>query len=417
MSFQNNIKYLKNKILRKQKSHISHSLQAIAWQRFFKKTQGKVLVGILGFFVFIAVAGYLITPDSTPACNEQILEINLQKPFSKITFLKVRRNQSIERHNFLYIMLFGQESSYTKIPIKKYYFVADSIEVELFNEVSPYNLATYHLADVCFPLSDKHEITKQNEQIEFYTVDGKKQHFPIANLQKMALQNIDNQVFILGTDRYGRDILSRMIIGSRVSLSVGFVSVAIALLIGVLLGAVAGYYRGKIDSIIMWFINVVWAIPSLLLAIAISFVLGSGFWQIFVAIGLTMWVDIARVTRGEFLSLREKEFVEAAKGLGFRDITVIFKHILPNITGTLAVIAAGNFASAILTEAGLSFLGLGIKPPLPSWGSMIKENYAYIILDYPYMAIIPAIAIMILVFCFMLCGNLLRDAMDVKSEK
>jgi peptide/nickel transport system permease protein len=212
-------------------------------------------------------------------------------------------------------------------------------------------------------------------------------------------------------------VLSQLIIGARVSLSVGFVSVFIALIIGLFLGAVACYYRGKIDDIIMWFINVVWSIPTLLLVIAISFVLGTGFWQVFIAIGLTMWVDIARIVRGQVISLREKEFVEASKALGFRSFTIIFKHIIPNITGTIIVVAAANFASAILTEASLSFLGIGIQPPMPSWGTMIKENYGYIILDYAYLAIIPGIAIMLLVLCFMLTGNVLRDVMDVKENQ
>ena len=211
-------------------------------------------------------------------------------------------------------------------------------------------------------------------------------------------------------------MLSQLIIGARVSLSVGFVSVFIALLIGIFLGAIAGFYKGKVDDFIMWFINVVWSIPTLLLVIAISFALGTGFWQIFIAIGLTMWVDIARVVRGQVISLREKEYVEASKAMGFKNISIIFKHILPNITGTIIVVAAANFASAILTEASLSFLGIGVQAPMPSWGTMIKENYGYIILDYAYLAIVPGIAIMLLVLCFMLLGNVLRDVLDVKDN-
>jgi peptide/nickel transport system permease protein len=159
----------------------------------------------------------------------------------------------------------------------------------------------------------------------------------------------------------------------------------------------------------------VWSIPTLLLVIAITFALGKGFWQVFVAVGLTMWVEVARVVRGQFLSLREKEFVEAAKALGFSSFRIITRHILPNVLGIVIVISAANFASAILIEAGLSFLGMGVQPPVPSWGSMIKENYGYIILDYAYLAIIPGIAIMLLVLAFMLMGNALRDALDVKT--
>ena len=157
-----------------------------------------------------------------------------------------------------------------------------------------------------------------------------------------------------------------------------------------------------------------WSIPSLLLVIAISFALGKGFWQVFIAIGLTMWVDVARVVRGQVISLREKEFVESARAIGLRSPLIIFRHVVPNTLGTVIVIAASNFASAILVEAGLSFLGIGVQPPMPSWGSMIKENYGYIILDYAYLAIAPGIAIMLLVLAFMLIGNALRDAIDVK---
>ena len=165
----------------------------------------------------------------------------------------------------------------------------------------------------------------------------------------------------------------------------------------------------------MWFINVIWSIPTLLLVIAISFALGKGFWQIFIAIGLTMWVDVARVVRGQVISLKEQEFVEAGKALGYSGFHIIFKHILPNVLGTVIVLAASNFSSAILMEAGLSFLGLGVQPPTPSWGMMMKENYAYIVLDQAYLAIIPGIAIMLLVLAFMLVGSALRNAISVKS--
>jgi peptide/nickel transport system permease protein len=206
-------------------------------------------------------------------------------------------------------------------------------------------------------------------------------------------------------------------IGTRVSLSVGLISVFISLVIGIFIGALGGFFRGWIDTIVVWFINVVWSIPTLLLVIAITFALGKGFWQVFVAVGLTMWVEVARVVRGQILILREKEFVEAGRALGYSNPRIIFNHILPNIMGIVIVISAANFASAILMEAGLSFLGIGVQPPMPSWGSMIKENYGYIILDSAYLAILPGIAIMLMVLAFMLMGNALRDALDVKTSE
>jgi peptide/nickel transport system permease protein len=200
-----------------------------------------------------------------------------------------------------------------------------------------------------------------------------------------------------------------------VSIAVGFISLIISLFIGITLGAVAGYFGGWIDNVIMWLINVVWSIPTVLLVVAITFALGKGFWQVFIAIGLTMWVDIARMVRGQVKSIKEKEYITASKALGFSNRRIIIKHILPNIIGPITVISASNFASAILQEAGLSFLGLGVQPPMPSWGSIIKENYGYIILDAAYMAIAPGIAIMLLVLSFFTLGSGIRKVIDVRN--
>ncbi len=273
------------------------------------------------------------------------------------------------------------------------------------------------MADIVYPLSEEKTDIKTDEiKIFFNDIDNRARSANINELSDIVVNNnIKNRTFLLGTDRFGRDLLSQLIIGTRVSLSVGFISVFISLIIGISLGAIAGFFRGWVDNIILWLINVVWSIPTLLLVIAITFALGKGFWQIFIAVGVTMWVEVARVVRGQILSIREKEFVEAGTALGFKSSRIIFRHILPNIMGVVIVISAANFASAILIEAGLSFLGLGVQPPVPSWGTMIKEHYGYIILDYAYLAILPGIAIMLMVLAFMLVGNGLRDALDVKS--
>ena len=221
--------------------------------------------------------------------------------------------------------------------------------------------------------------------------------------------------FLLGTDKYGRDLLSRMLIGIRISLAIGFVSVFISLIIGISMGAIAGYFGGKVDAVIMWVINVTWSIPTLLLVIAITLALGKGFWQVFIAVGLTMWVEVARVVRGQVMSVKQMQYVNAAKALGFNNFRIITKHILPNSMAPVIIISAANFAAAILIESGLSFLGIGAQPPMPSWGGIIKDHYSYIILGKPYLAIIPGLAIMSLVTAFMLIGNALRDALDVKN--
>ena len=204
-----------------------------------------------------------------------------------------------------------------------------------------------------------------------------------------------------------------MLYGTRVSLSVGLIAVLLSLIIGITFGLVAGYFRGRVDDVIMWLVNVIWSVPTLLMVIAITLALGKGFWQVFVAIGLTMWVEVTRIVRGQVLVIRELEFIEAGKALAYKPYRIIFKHIFPNVMGPLIVISAANFASAILIESGLSFLGIGAQPPMPSWGGMIKDHYNYIIMDKAYLAIIPGLAIMSLVLAFMILGNGLRDAFDV----
>ena len=181
------------------------------------------------------------------------------------------------------------------------------------------------------------------------------------------------------------------------------------------MGSVAGYFGGKVDAIIMWIINVTWSIPTLLLVIAITLALGKGFWQVFIAVGLTMWVEVARVVRGQVMGVKQMQYVTAAKSLGFSHWRIVTNHILPNSLAPVIIISAANFAGAILIESGLSFLGIGAQPPMPSWGGIIKDHYSYIILGKPYLAIIPGLAIMSLVTAFMLMGNALRDVLDVKN--
>jgi len=331
------------------------SLSALTLKRFKKEKMGMVSLVFLLFVFLMAILGYLLTPDKTPYCNEQHLEIALRSPGFSVYFLKTPKEPLALKVNVFHKMLYGQPAQYTMLP------VADG--------------------DIGASFSD----------------------MPLVK-----------RTYLLGTDRYGRDVLSQLMLGARISLAVGFIAVFIALFIGFMVGAIAGYYGGKIDAAFTWLINVVWSIPTLLLVIAISFALGKGFWQIFIAIGLTMWVDIARVVRGQTLALKQQDFVEAGRALGFSNFRIIFKHILPNILGTLVVLSAANFSSAILMEAGLSFLGMGVQPPIPSWGMMMKENYAYIVLDKAYLAIIPGVAIMLLVLAFMLIGSALRNAMEVR---
>jgi len=239
----------------------------------------------------------------------------------------------------------------------------------------------------------------------------------VENLYLNKSKNfIQQKTFLLGTDKYGRDLLSRIILGTRVSFSVGFISVFISVFIGLILGLISGYYGGKLDIIICWLINVVWSIPTLLLVIAISLILGKGFWQVFVAVGLTMWVEVARVTRGEVLKISQLPYIEAVRSFGLNDFKILFKHILPNILNPIIIISAANFATSVLLESGLSFLGIGVQPPIPSWGMIIRNHYGFIVMEKAYLSLFPGFCIIILVLSFMILANRLRDALDTNLK-
>lgn len=395
------------------------SLSSLTWKRFRQNGMAMVSLIVILCFVMVAILGYAITPDSTPYCNQQYLEIASQKPGSHASFLYVCDNKETPDVGFFSKMLYGEPLPYYAYPFYKYRFFADSIQIETYTGSVPNDgeLKNFAISDVAFAVNPDIPQTSTKNTVTYTDLNGVSHTKNIRALQNFIRENnIEVRTFALGTDSYGRDVLSQLMIGSRVSLSVGFIAIAIALLIGITLGALAAYFGGWVDSVIMWLINVVWSIPTVLLVIAITFALGKGFWQVFVAVGLTMWVDVARVVRGQILSIREKEYVEAAKALGYRTFRIIFKHILPNVLGAVVVIAASNFASAILLEAGLSFLGIGVQPPMPSWGTMVKENYGYILLDSAYLALLPGFAIMIIVLAFMLVGNGIRDALDVKKQ-
>lgn len=278
----------------------------------------------------------------------------------------------------------------------------------------------YSLADIAYPLPPGGGMSNlsDNGYLVFFHNDQTRVQVSEQQLQsKIEEDHIFSKTFYFGTDGYGRCLLSRLMIGVRISLSVGLIAVLISLTIGIFLGAVAGYMGGRVDDAIMFLINTMWSIPTLLMVFALVLALGRGYWQIFTAVGLTMWVDVARIVRGQVMGLRNVLFVEAATSFGFSDARIIRRHILPNILGPVMVIAAVNFAGAILIEAGLSYLGFGIQPPKPTWGTMLSDNYSFLISGgNPFPALVPAIAIMLLVLAFNLVGNGFRDALDVKTR-
>ncbi len=404
---------------RKKKYDGLGSLSSLTWKRL---RRNKLAMGFLIFVLIVsllAVFGYLIIPDSTPYANNQHVEIAAKKPLFSMDLIKIKKNKIEQQHSIYRKIFFGEENDYDEIPLYSWSFSGSHLLMEAYTGDQPNDgeIKKFHIVDIVYAVPDTTKIIFANGIYTMEDIGGNKIQISESDLkEKIQKSHIVKRKFILGTDRYGRDMLSQLVIGARVSLSVGFIAVFISLVIGILLGSLAGFFRGWVDNLIVWFINVVWSIPSLLLVIAITFALGKGFWQVFIAVGLTMWVDVARIVRGQIFSIREKEYVEAAKALGFSNFRIIFRHILPNVLGPVIVISAANFSSAILLEAGLSFLGIGVQPPMPSWGTMIKEHYAYIILDSAHLAIFPGVAIMLLVLAFMMIGNALRDALDVRSN-
>ena len=223
--------------------------------------------------------------------------------------------------------------------------------------------------------------------------------------KEVAENTLPQRTFWLGTDRFGRDYLSRVVAGSGLSLSVGIVAVLLSLMIGVPLGAFAGYLGGRFDDAVSWLLQVMWSIPTLLLVLAITLAFGKGFKQVFLAIGLSMWVDVARVVRGQAIALRHIEWVEAGRVLGLSTPRIVLGHILPNLAGPIAVLASANFAAAILIEAGLSFMGVGAQIPMPSWGNLIRDHYGTILTGHAHLALIPGACIVSLVLAFNALSN------------
>lgn len=369
----------------------------IAFQRFRKNATGMISLSFIILCGLIALFAYFIIPDKTPYANTQTLEISTRKPGFEVDMLLIPKQNSIKDGGFFSQLLYGKPSPYRQIPFDSIKVSKDKTTIFIYNHDKN--------------CSSNIEVISNSDIVPciFFNNDQEAAHYINSRCVK-------HRKFILGTDQFGRDFLSRLLLGTRISFSVGFIAVMMSILIGIVIGSLGGFFRGWIDDIMVWLINVVWSIPTLLIVIAITFVLGKGVIQVFIAVGMTMWVEVARVARGQILSVREMTYIEAGRSLGFRNFRIIARHIIPNIINPVIVISAANFATAILLEAGLSFLGIGVQPPMPSWGSMIKENYAYIILNDAYLAILPGIAIMLLVLAFMLFGNALRDALDVKKN-
>ena len=347
-------------------------------RRLFKNKGAVLGLAVILLALFVAVFAYFLAPDGSANANRMIPAIANKKPGFTMEFLRVKVQNPVEKTGFWTQLLTGTPDRFKYVPVTKATLKGKDYEVMQYID-----------EDLTTPTRFGRSVVGEPAVVE--------------------------KTFYLGTDKFGRDILSRLMIGTRVSLAVGLIAVLLSLTVGIFLGAVAGYFGGMVDNVVMWLINVLWSIPTLLLVFALTLALGKGFWQVFIAVGLSLWVSVARLVRGQVMAMKSLEYVQAASVLGFSHTRIIIRHILPNILGPVMVIAASNFASAIIIEAGLSFLGLGVQPPASSWGLMIKENYNFIITSNPALALIPGAAIMLLVLAFNLLGNGLRDATDTAA--
>ncbi|HEX8546800.1 MAG TPA: ABC transporter permease [Cytophagaceae bacterium] len=395
-------------------------------KRLFRNKPALIGLIIILFAHLIALLGYLIMPDSTPDANDGSALIKKKPAGFQVSILKKLKNREVADVNFFEKVFFGQESKYTFFPISNLEINGLNARYSLYGKEK--EVVETPIITFVKPLFVGKSPKLKPDSSYNFKVDGDvitylDHNEAIQKVHKAELieefneANFQERTYLLGTDKAGRDILSRLLFGTRISLSIGFIAVLISLFVGVTLGGFAGYFGGYMDKMIMWLMTVVWSIPGIMLVIAISLAVQSkGIWVAFVAVGLTMWVEVARVVRGQIMSIKEKLYVEAATALGIGSFRIIFIHILPNIMGPIIVIATANFASAILIEAGLSFLGLGVQPPMPSWGMMVNEGYnSNWESDGGYLVILPSLFISILVLSFNLFGNGLRDAYDPQT--
>ena len=403
-----------------------HSPNFYVRRRLLNNIPAMFGIGVIILSSLIALLGYLIMPDSTPSVNDGAIQIQKQVPVFSTKMLKIRKNMEVEEQDFFTKLIYGQKSPYVLVPVEKFRIDGYTIEAEMFGR--PGEWQQYELVNTVKALFVGDSEVAGFENGENFRIDGDKVRYIDLNgqvvetsrqelIKEFEEENIEERTYWLGTDKAGRDMLSRLMFGTRISLSIGLLSVLISMVLGVLLGALAGFFGGKVDSVVMWLMSVVWSIPGVMLVIAISLALQSrGVWVAFVAVGLTMWVDVARVVRGQIFGIKQKLYIEAARAFGVSNGQIIYSHILPNISGPLIVIATANFAAAILLEAGLSFLGLSVQPPTPSWGIMIYEGYNSIGTQNSWhLVAFPGLAICLMVLSFNLLGNGLRDAYDPKT--
>ncbi|MBC7448272.1 MAG: ABC transporter permease [Hymenobacteraceae bacterium] len=356
-----------------------------AWRRLRRNVGAMGGLLVIATATLVALLGYAIMPDSSPNANAAVPALQKQPPGFTVPVVWIKRPDVPPAPSALQFLLHGREPATRLVPTARLVALGrDSVQLD-----PPISLG--------LPIGSG-EIVRRSELAD----------------NRASAQSPTYKSFPLGTDRAGRDVLSRLLLGTRISLGIGLVAALLSLVVGATVGAIGGYFGGWPDRAARFLMTVVWSIPGVMLVVAISLAVGSkDVWVTFVAVGLTMWVDVARVVRGQMLALKEKPFVDAQRVLGIPTARLVVRHLLPNMLGPLIVVTTANFASAILLEAGLSFLGLGVQPPAPSWGLMVSEGFQLLGTRAGFwLTLWPSLAISALVFAFNLLGNGLRDAFD-----
>jgi peptide/nickel transport system permease protein len=354
------------------------------FRKFLRTYTGPIGLTVVVVWILVAIFAVILSPDKTPLADNINGNLALRDPGTEVLVYKQDLNLEVQSSNGLMRVFWGVPKTYREVPIYQLSFRNDSASIQVYDRGYPKQAIT-------IPLNGMDSASWKEKNIELKS-------------------------FNWGSDKRGRDLMSQIFHGSRISIIVGFFALSIALLIGITLGLVSGYFGGRIDQFIQFIISVMWTLPTFVLVLAFSVSLGKGLWQMMLAIGLVSWVDIARLVRGQVLSIKEKEYIQAAQILGYSNIRVLFKHILPVLRGNILILASANFASAILLEAGLSFLGMGVEPPTPSWGILIQEHFSFITFGKAYLALIPGVCLASLVLSVNLLSNALRDVFDERQQ-
>ncbi len=424
--------------------YIQQSPSRVALQKLFANKPAMAGLFVIICAHLVAALGYVIMPDNSPNANESMQEIQKKGLFFQTTILKDTQDKLPLPNTLLDNMWQGWEHNYIPYAVRSYTVRGDSVFFQLYSagmrgQASMFaggrtdsvkRKALIEMVKPLYPLPSQvpawghpSNFYRQGDTIIYLTLASQNENplikkIAVASLQReFEAKHVSQRIFYLGTDRDGRDMMSRLMYGTRIALAIGCIAVVISLVVGVSLGAISGFFGGKIDAIILWLMTVVWSIPSIMLVVAFRMSLGTNEpWVLFVAVGLTTWVEIARVVRGEIMSIKHKLYVEAARAFGLNNWRIIYHHILPNMLGSIIVLATSNFASAILLEAGLSFLGLGVVPPTPSWGGMLLEGFEETkSFRSLHLIVLPSLCISAMVLAFNLLGNGLRDAFDPKA--